>query len=85
VFVHALTANATTVERPSLPGPAALVERVLPLGEVVGLLGEAGFAGLRIGKHGDQPCFVVGAAELRETKVTASAPAASGGAGGCCS
>lgn len=85
IYLHVLTSNAATVERPSLPGPAALVERVLPIGEVVGLLSEAGFASLQIGKHGEKPCFTVGAAELRETKVTGSTSGATCGSAGCCS
>lgn len=85
LFAHVLTSNAATVERPSLPGPAALVERVLPIGDVIGLVSEAGFAALVIGKHGEKPCYVADGAELRETKVTATSPGAGCNSAGCCS
>lgn len=85
LFAHVLTSNAATVERPSLPGPAALVERVLPIGDVIGLVSEAGFAALVIGKHGEKPCYSAGAAELRETKITATAPGTGCNSAGCCS
>jgi hypothetical protein len=79
IFAHVLTSNGATVERPSLPGPAALVERVLPLADVVQLLGDAGFVGVQLTKIGEQPCYTVESTELRETKVTAVVPTTS-----CC-
>lgn len=79
LFAHVLTSNGATVERPSLPGPAALVERVLPLVDVVQLLGEAGFVGVQLTKLGEKPCHTVAATELRETKVSAFVPTTS-----CC-
>lgn len=77
---HMLTSNRGIIERPTLPGPAALVERVLPSGDVCTLLNEAGFVGVRFTKLAQKACFTVGDAELRETKLAATTIAAS-----CCS
>ena len=80
LFAHVLTSDRRTIDRPNLPGPAALVERVLPVEEVVKLFEESGFVGLQLTKYGEQPCFHVDDAELRETKLEAFAPTAT-----CCS
>lgn len=81
VSAHVLTSAGGVVERPTLPGPAALVERVLPTGDVVNLLCEAGFVSARITKLAAKPCFTVDGVELRETKLEATSPDARGCAG----
>jgi catechol 2,3-dioxygenase-like lactoylglutathione lyase family enzyme len=75
ISAHVLTSAGATVERPKLPGPAALVERVLPSGDVVAALAAAGFVGTRFTKLAEKPCFTVGSTELRESKLAAVKPA----------
>jgi catechol 2,3-dioxygenase-like lactoylglutathione lyase family enzyme len=79
VTAHVLTTNGPTIDRPSLPGPAALVDRVYGVGDVTALFAEAGFVNVQLTKLGEKPCFQVGTAEMRETKLAATAPAAT-----CC-
>lgn len=79
IVAHLLTTDGRAVDDPGLPGPAALVDRVLPAAEVVSLINEAGFIGVRFTKLAERACFTVGQAEMRETKIAASLPSA-----GCC-
>jgi catechol 2,3-dioxygenase-like lactoylglutathione lyase family enzyme len=78
-YAHVLTADRAVVERPSLPGPAALVERVLPVADATVLVAEAGFVGVTLAKLAEKPCFVANDVEMRETKITAVVPDAA-----CC-
>ena len=84
ISAHVLTSAGGTVERPKLPGPAALVERVLPSGEVVAALTAAGFVGVRLTKLAEKPCFNVEGTDLRETKVAAAKAAEASAASACC-
>lgn len=63
----------------SLPGPAAAVQAVPALSQLVGWLEQAGFVDLHCEKLGDSPCFTVSGIEMRETKLRAFAPLAASG------
>ncbi|MGC3972243.1 MAG: hypothetical protein QM775_34365 [Pirellulales bacterium] len=89
IGAHVLTADREFTEKPQLPGPAALVEQVWTDRQTAEFLAEAGFVGVRFTKLGQKPCFSVGDAQLRETKLAAvkpnvSKPEAAESAGGCC-
>jgi catechol 2,3-dioxygenase-like lactoylglutathione lyase family enzyme len=83
ISAHMLTSAGGTLERPKLPGPAALVERVLPSGDVVAAICAAGFVGVRFTKLAEKPCFNVEGTDLRETKISATKAAAAGEASAC--
>ncbi|MCE9603520.1 MAG: VOC family protein [Planctomycetia bacterium] len=76
IGAHALTSDRPLPEKPVLPGPASLVEHVWTETEASEFFAEAGFVGVRFVKLGEKPCFTVGEAQLRETRLAASAPAA---------
>jgi len=84
ISAHVLTSAGGAVERPKLPGPAALVERVLPSGEVAAALTAAGFVGVRFTKLAEKPCFNVAGTDLRETKLAAMKSAAPAAETACC-
>jgi hypothetical protein len=74
VLTHNLTADRAVVDRPQLPGPAALVERVLIASTTADALTAAGFQQLDFVKLAPQPCFTVGDVQLRETKLRGIKP-----------
>ena len=81
LFIHALMADAPlSGSKPSLPGVAALVQRVPTLAEPLTLLRDAGFVGLEVLKCTERPWFVHEGVGLRELQLTGWAPAADGAA-----
>ncbi|HEX3869044.1 MAG TPA: hypothetical protein VHV77_01280, partial [Pirellulales bacterium] len=74
VWVHGLACDRPLTTRPTLPGPAALVEHVFLLGSVAETLAEAGFTGVQYLKVGKSPCFVVDGVEMRELQLSATKP-----------
>ena len=64
--------------KPTLPGPASLVEQVWTDTEIGEFFSAAGFVGLRFTKLSQKPCFTVGKAQLRETKLSGSKPGTAG-------
>jgi hypothetical protein len=76
VLAHGLVADRPLTTKPALPGPAALVSFV-PLEKLPAeALQAAGFVNVQYTKLGATPCFTVGDAQLRESKVTGIKPAA---------
>ncbi len=72
VQLHMLTADRDIGATPiKLPGPAALVQGVPVDMEMLALLAEAGFRDPRYILRGTNPCFHLGDAELRETRIEA--------------
>lgn len=76
LLIHGLTADRPLRERPRLPGPAAMVEHVPTLGDVLAAVTAAGFANLELTTYGETYCFQHAGAELRETRIVASRSAA---------
>jgi hypothetical protein len=75
VHLHVLTANVDLGDTPlSLPGPAAVVKQVPVDAELLAAFGAAGFHNARYVYHAAAPCFHVGTAELRETRIEAERP-----------
>jgi catechol 2,3-dioxygenase-like lactoylglutathione lyase family enzyme len=73
--VHGLVADKSlTRGKPSLPGPAALVERVPLAAEPASCLSAAGFTNVSLEPQRSQPDFIVDGIALRELKLTAVAP-----------
>lgn len=72
VELHMLTSDRALSEEPlHLPGPAAAVQ-VAPIDrDVLAWLAEAGFSRPGFAYRASAPCFRVGAAELRETRLEA--------------
>jgi hypothetical protein len=71
--MHLLTANQPLGDtRLALPGPAAAV-RAVPVDErLLAELAAAGFVNPHYSFRGSSPCFRLGTAELRETRIAAS-------------
>ncbi len=74
VELHNLTADRAVVDRPQLPGPAALVQRVLLAQTVSEALTVAGLVQVEFTRLAVKPCFTVDGVELRETKLRAVKP-----------
>ncbi|MBL9093375.1 MAG: VOC family protein [Planctomycetaceae bacterium] len=79
ISAHVLTADRPLSEKPTLPGPASLVEQVWTDTEIGEFFSAAGFVGLRFSKLSQKPCFTVGKAQLRETKLSGSKPGTADG------
>jgi catechol 2,3-dioxygenase-like lactoylglutathione lyase family enzyme len=69
VSVHGLVGDKPFPGTPTLPGMAALVQRVPVETEPLGALLRAGFGGLFYEKLGDIHCFSVNGVELRELRL----------------
>lgn len=75
VEMHFLTADRELGEQTlRLPGPAAVVQYVPVDNAVLQLLADCGFAEPRFSFRAASPCFHVGDAELRETRIEAKHP-----------
>lgn len=75
VSVHALASNQPITGRmPELPGLAALVQQVVPHGEILAELGRGGFTSVQFTKFADKPWFVHDGVEMREVKALAIKP-----------
>lgn len=74
VHVHGLAGDRATASAPSLPGPAAAVQHVPAVAEVVDELARAGFAGITIEKLSQNAYFVVDGVSMRELRVSARKP-----------
>lgn len=75
VHLHVLTADRDLGETPfSLPGPAAAVRQVPADAQLLAAFSAAGFVNPRYAYHAASPCFRVGEAELRETRIEADRP-----------
>ena len=75
VQMHLLTADRDLGEQTlRLPGPAAAVEHVPVDRAVLELLADCGFSEPHFSFHATSPCFRVGEAELRETRIEAQRP-----------
>ncbi len=73
VYLHLLTADRDLGDAPVvLPGPAAMVQQVPVDSSLLALLVEVGFKDARYVLRGHSPCFHVGEAELRETRIEAT-------------
>lgn len=81
IGAHVLTSDHPLATRPTLPGPASLVEHVWTETEAAGFLADAGFIGIRFTKLSAKPCFTVGDTQLRETKLAATKAPAESSAG----
>jgi len=77
LVAHGLIADSTLDSRPSLPGPAAAVERVPLLGEPLRALQAAGFTAIHLEKFGASCCLRQGDVGMRELLLVASKPAGS--------
>jgi catechol 2,3-dioxygenase-like lactoylglutathione lyase family enzyme len=71
VLVHLLTADRTVTADIRLPGPAAAVEYVPVDSELLAQFAAAGFTDVGYAYRATAPCFRLGDAELRETRVEA--------------
>lgn len=71
LIIHTLTASQPMSELKPLAGPAAVVECVPPISEVLGLLKAAGFTNILFRKYAPTPCFTQGDVEMRETRIEA--------------
>jgi len=74
LFLHMLTGEREH-SCPQLPGPGAAVRHVPAKDDVVRLVAEEGFRGLRVLKYDDPPCFVYDQIAMRETRIEAFRPA----------
>ena len=71
LILDILTSNQRIAELQPLPGPAAVVQVVPLLADVLSELDAAGFVGMQILKYESSPCFTQGSAEMRETRLEA--------------
>lgn len=69
--IHMVTADRPLDRPPQLPGPASLVQHVPTEMEAVAAFEAAGLVDVQITKLNDKSCFLVGPAEVRETKIEA--------------
>jgi catechol 2,3-dioxygenase-like lactoylglutathione lyase family enzyme len=78
VSVHGLVSNVPFPGKPSLPGPAAMVQRIPVESETHDELQAAGFVNLSFERLGDIHCFRIGGVEFRELRLSAhkAAPSA---------
>jgi SAM-dependent methyltransferase len=74
LFLHTLVADRRLDGRPDLPGPAAFVEAVPVDRDLLQSVERAGFVNLEWEKYDSKPCFAVGGASLRESKLWARRP-----------
>jgi catechol 2,3-dioxygenase-like lactoylglutathione lyase family enzyme len=75
VHLHLLTANREVAgDKLALPAPASVVQHVPVDADVIEMLAAAGFMGAQYSYRADNPCFRVGEAELRETRLEAVRP-----------
>jgi catechol 2,3-dioxygenase-like lactoylglutathione lyase family enzyme len=86
LHVHGL-AGDQRCPAPGLPGPAAAVQHVPAVGEVLDELARAGFVDIAIEKLSPNPVFVVNGVALRELRLVAKKPliAVTRQDGACCS
>jgi catechol 2,3-dioxygenase-like lactoylglutathione lyase family enzyme len=75
VSVHALVGAKPFPGKPTLPGPAAMVEAVLQEAEPMQALLAAGFTDVQFTKLAETPCFMLDGIEMREMKLVAHKPA----------
>jgi catechol 2,3-dioxygenase-like lactoylglutathione lyase family enzyme len=73
VIVHGLVGDRP-VEAPSLPGLAALVQRVPAVSEILDDFVRAGFAGMYFEKLGAITCLQIEGSDLREMRLSARRP-----------
>lgn len=74
VHMHVLTSDRPTGDAQiRLPGPAAAVQVVPPLTELLETFNSSGFTAKTV-FHAQSPCFRVGECELRETRIEATLP-----------
>lgn len=71
LILHILTANQRIEELQPLSGPAAVVQVVPLLADVLSELDAAGFVDVQFLKYESSPCFTQGNAEMRETRLEA--------------
>lgn len=71
LIIHTLTANRPVTDLKPLAGPAAVVECVPDLSEVLRLMKDGGFANILFKKYAPTPCFTQGDVEMRETRLEA--------------
>lgn len=71
LIIHTLTANKPVTDLKPLAGPAAVVECVPDLAEVLQLMQGAGFTNILFKKYAPTPCFTQADIEMRETRLEA--------------
>jgi catechol 2,3-dioxygenase-like lactoylglutathione lyase family enzyme len=76
LHIHGLAGDQRCAA-PALPGPAAAVQQVPALGDLLDELTRAGFVDIAIEKLSANPVFVVGGVALRELRLVAKKPARS--------
>jgi hypothetical protein len=74
ISVHGLVSDKPFPGRPSLPGPAALVQTIPVESAPLEALRRAGFVGLFYERLGDIHCFSVNGVELRELQLVGFKP-----------
>jgi catechol 2,3-dioxygenase-like lactoylglutathione lyase family enzyme len=72
--IHALVSNVPFPGTPDLPGPAAVVQRVPVIGDVLTDLRKFGLTNFSFENLGKIHCFEVAGVELREMRLVASKP-----------
>lgn len=77
LVAHGLIADGILDSRPSLPGPAAAVERVPLLGEPLRAAEAAGFTGIHLEKFGASCCLRQGDVGMRELLLVGTKPTSS--------
>lgn len=73
--LHCLTADRPVDDLPQLPGPASVVRSVPTVDRLLDAFTAAGLGTIRLTTYRPRPCFTVGEAELRETRIEAIKPA----------
>jgi catechol 2,3-dioxygenase-like lactoylglutathione lyase family enzyme len=71
LIIHTLTASKPMSELKPLAGPAAVVQCVPALSEVLSLMNAARFTNILFRKYAPTPCFTQGDVEMRETRLEA--------------
>lgn len=74
ICVHGLVSDLPFPGRPSLPGPAAMVQTIPVETEPLAELEQAGFVGMFYDRLGDIHCFSVNGVELREMQLVGHKP-----------
>ncbi|MEQ8855947.1 ArsI/CadI family heavy metal resistance metalloenzyme [Gimesia sp.] len=72
--LHCLTGDRRVTEALNLAGPASVVKQVPVLESLLADLEAAGFERISLTTYRRQPCFTVGEAELRETRLQVRKP-----------
>ncbi len=74
LVLHLLTSHEPLTKLEPLPGPAAVVQVVPQLREVLAALDQAGFQDVQFVKYSGTPCFQQQGVEMRETRLEARTP-----------